>query len=69
MTGKKLVRGISRATENENIVSQVRSECAQDVANEKNSNTDQFYIDTPEYTFTLPDITIYSDEFRLDLFL
>ncbi|XP_077284712.1 OTU domain-containing protein 7A-like isoform X2 [Arctopsyche grandis] len=61
---KKLVRGISRATENENIVSQVRSECAQDVSNDKNPNVDQFYIDTPEYTFTLPDITIYSDEFR-----
>lgn len=62
--GKKLARGISRATDNENIVDRVRSECALDVAINTNPNIDQFYIETPEYTFTLPDITIYSEEFR-----
>ncbi|XP_055621530.1 OTU domain-containing protein 7B-like isoform X2 [Toxorhynchites rutilus septentrionalis] len=69
---KKLERGISRATENVNLVSRARQEFEMDFhssssssahcheQNERNLN----FIDTPDYTFTLPDLTKYSDEFR-----
>ncbi|XP_062561845.1 OTU domain-containing protein 7B-like isoform X2 [Armigeres subalbatus] len=63
---KKLERGISRATENVNLVSRARQEFAMDFhtqcheQNEKNLN----FIDTPDYTFTLPDLTKYTEEFR-----
>lgn len=64
---KKLERGISRATENVNLVSRARQEFEMDFhsphcheQNEKNLN----FIDTPDYTFTLPDLTKYSDDFR-----
>ncbi|XP_065224019.1 OTU domain-containing protein 7B-like isoform X1 [Planococcus citri] len=57
---KTLNRGISRATDNVNIVSRVRSELA------LVDNTDEEYlsIDTPVYTFTLPDFTQFPDDFR-----
>ncbi|XP_038108760.1 OTU domain-containing protein 7B isoform X3 [Culex quinquefasciatus] len=67
--GKKLERGISRATENVNLVSRARQEFEMDFhsplsgcaeQNAKNLN----FIDTPDYTFTLPDLTKYSDDFR-----
>lgn len=64
--GKKLERGISRATENVNLVSRARQEFEMDFhtqcheQNEKNLN----FIDTPDYTFTLPDLTKYTEEFR-----
>ncbi|XP_058839574.1 OTU domain-containing protein 7B-like isoform X2 [Topomyia yanbarensis] len=64
--GKKLERGISRATENVTLVSRARQEFEMDFhthcheQNEKNLN----FIDTPDYTFTLPDLTKYSEEFR-----
>ncbi|EDS27194.1 conserved hypothetical protein [Culex quinquefasciatus] len=60
--GKKLERGISRATENVNLVSRARQEFEMDFhsplsgcaeQNAKNLN----FIDTPDYTFTLPDLT------------
>nr|XP_019564581.2 OTU domain-containing protein 7B-like isoform X2 [Aedes albopictus] len=63
---KKLERGISRATENVNLVSRARQEFEMDFhtqcheQNEKNLN----FIDTPDYTFTLPDLTKYTEEFR-----
>lgn len=42
---KKLARGISRATENAAIVSYARSHIGS--------------LDTPEFTFSLPDLTVY----------
>lgn len=42
---KKLARGISRATENAAIVSYARSQIGS--------------LDTPEFTFSLPDLTVY----------
>ena len=55
ITDKILNRGISRATDNVNIVSRVRSELALvDNADEENS-----FIETPLYTFTLPDFSQY----------
>ncbi|XP_075209860.1 uncharacterized protein LOC142317306 isoform X2 [Lycorma delicatula] len=48
---KKLNRGISRATDNVNLVSQVRSELVLD-------NIEQdFFVETPVHTFILPDIS------------
>ncbi|XP_053659658.1 uncharacterized protein LOC128708703 [Anopheles marshallii] len=63
---KKLERGISRATENVTLVSRARQEFEMDFhahiheKNDKNLN----FIDTPDYTFTLPDLTKYTDDFR-----
>uniref|UniRef100_A0A1B6DAP4 ubiquitinyl hydrolase 1 n=1 Tax=Clastoptera arizonana TaxID=38151 RepID=A0A1B6DAP4_9HEMI len=55
---KKLNRGISRATDNVNLVSQVRNELVLD-------NIEQdFFIETPVHTFILPDLTAYPDDFR-----
>ncbi|XP_014476783.1 PREDICTED: OTU domain-containing protein 7B-like [Dinoponera quadriceps] len=51
-TTKKLARGISRATENAAIVSYARSQLASGG------------VDTPEYTFSLPDLSVYPDSFR-----
>ncbi|KAH0950025.1 hypothetical protein HN011_001651 [Eciton burchellii] len=52
-TTKKLARGISRATENAAIVSYARSHLASLGA-----------LDTPEFTFSLPDLSVYPDSFR-----
>ncbi|XP_071863890.1 OTU domain-containing protein 7B isoform X3 [Bombus fervidus] len=52
-TTKKLARGISRATENAAIVSYARSQLATIES-----------LDTPEFTFSLPDLTVYPDSFR-----
>lgn len=60
---KKLNRGISRATDNEKIVSRARSEIAL-VDNAEETDPDQLFIETPVYTFTLPDLTQYPDDFR-----
>ncbi|XP_058065638.1 uncharacterized protein LOC131215267 [Anopheles bellator] len=63
---KKLERGISRATENVTLVFRARQEFEMDFhahiheQNDKNLN----FIDTPDYTFTLPDLTKYTDDFR-----
>ncbi|XP_059479805.1 OTU domain-containing protein 7B-like isoform X1 [Neocloeon triangulifer] len=63
--GKKLARGISRATDNVNLVSKARSEFALDFRdNNALVNLNQYFIETPVYTFTLPDLTIYPDDFR-----
>lgn len=49
---KKLARGISRATENAAIVSHARSQLASIGA-----------VDTPEFTFSLPDLSVYPGTF------
>ncbi|XP_008470125.1 OTU domain-containing protein 7B-like [Diaphorina citri] len=58
---KKLNRGISRATDNEKIVSRARSEIAL-VDNTEETDADQLFIESPVYTFTLPDLTQYPDK-------
>ena len=61
LLGKKLARGISRATDNVNLVSKARSEFALDFRDNALVNLNQqYFIETPVYTFTLPDLTIYS---------
>lgn len=60
---KKLSRGISRANdENVSLVTQARKELAMDF-HSKQENTSPF-IDTPDYTFTLPDLSIHDEDFR-----
>lgn len=58
-SGKKLARGISRATDNVNLVSKARSEFALEFRENALCNVNQYFIETPIYTFTLPDLTIY----------
>lgn len=63
---KKLSRGISRAADNVNLVSRARSEFAQDFKTSSRGsrllNVDSF-LETPDFTFTLPDISIHQEEF------
>ena len=63
---RKLTRGISRAGNNERLVSQARNEFAQDFATSCRGsrllNIDGD-IETPEFTFTLPDISIHPEDF------
>lgn len=63
---KKLSRGISRASDNENLISKARSEVAEDFKTSHRGsrllNIDKL-IETPEFTFTLPDIHRYDEEF------
>ncbi|XP_069695244.1 OTU domain-containing protein 7B-like isoform X3 [Periplaneta americana] len=61
---KKLTRGISRATDNVNLVSRARSDIALDFKENSVCSVNQFFIETPVYTFTLPDLTIYPEDFR-----
>jgi len=63
--GKKLTRGISRTAENAGIISQVRNEMLIDV-DEANSqpNCQINTLETNDCTFTLPDLSTLSDEFR-----
>lgn len=60
---KKLGRGISRANdENVTLVTKARKEFAMDF-HAKPEQTSPF-IDTPDYTFTLPDLTVHDEDFR-----
>lgn len=61
---KKLSRGISRANdENVSLVTQARKELAMDFHSKQETTTSPF-IDTPDYTFTLPDLSIHDEDFR-----
>ncbi|CAL1300387.1 unnamed protein product [Larinioides sclopetarius] len=63
--GKRLSRGISRATENVNLVSRARSRLAKEfVANVSEKNQMMIGLETPVYTFSLPDLSIYPTDFR-----
>ncbi|KAG8235343.1 hypothetical protein J437_LFUL015851 [Ladona fulva] len=61
---KKLSRGISRATDNVTLVSRARNEFAMDFKENSICNVNQYFIETPIFTFTLPDLSIYQDDFR-----
>ncbi|XP_055385837.1 OTU domain-containing protein 7B-like [Condylostylus longicornis] len=76
---RKLSRGISRATDNINLVSKARTEIAMDFRGnnsnnshlKKNQNLEQQIsnnsLDTPDFTFILPNIYNYKDSFRVFL--
>ncbi|KAK6631493.1 hypothetical protein RUM44_006020 [Polyplax serrata] len=62
---KKLSRGISRATDNVNLVNKARSELGLDFReNGIVCNINKHFIETPVFTFTLPDLSIFPDDFR-----
>ena len=63
---KKLFRGISRATDNINLVSKVRKDFAQDFQAIKNNDLfdEDLNLDLPDHTFTLPDISIHPEDFK-----
>lgn len=63
-TCKKLARGISRATDNVNLVNKARCELGLDFRENNVCNVNQYFIETPVFTFTLPDLSIYADDFR-----
>ena len=63
VSDKKLGRGISRANdENVSLVTKARKEFGMDF----HAKPEQIspFIDTPDYTFTLPDLTVHDEEFR-----
>jgi hypothetical protein len=68
---RKLTRGISRATDNVNLVSRARSDIALDFKENAVCSVNQFFIETPVYTFTLPDLTIFPGMYQemLDLMM
>ncbi|XP_013777738.2 OTU domain-containing protein 7B-like isoform X2 [Limulus polyphemus] len=62
---KKLTRGISRATNNVNLVSRARSEFALDFkATNNKESSPQISLEMPVCTFTLPDLSIHPENFR-----
>ncbi|XP_076322841.1 OTU domain-containing protein 7B-like isoform X3 [Tachypleus tridentatus] len=62
---KKLTRGISRATNNVNLVSRARSEFALDFkATNNKESPPQVSLEMPVYTFTLPDLSIHPENFQ-----
>jgi OTU domain-containing protein 7 len=68
VNGKRLLRGISRATDNVNLVCKVRHELANELtdddAYDEIDAIDLPCIDLPKSTFTLPDLSLYSNDFR-----
>lgn len=67
---KKLSRGISRATDNVNLVTKARNEFAQDFRTSSRGsrllNVNNF-LEAPDFTFTLPDLSIHPEDFRIFL--
>lgn len=57
----RLKRGLSKTTENVEIVTKARDIVLHDIAETTDTN---HFLDTPEYTFVLPDLTSYSSDFR-----
>lgn len=68
-TVKKLTRGISRATDNVKLVSRARSDIALDFGENAVCNVNQYFIETPVFTFTLPDLTVYPGIHWMFLFI
>lgn len=61
---KKLERGISRAIDNANVVTRARNEMAMDFEGSPLIDLDSISPCAPYFTFTIPDLTVYSEEFR-----
>ncbi|XP_022236295.1 OTU domain-containing protein 7A-like, partial [Limulus polyphemus] len=60
---KRLSRGISKATENVGLVARARSEFTRSPLS-SSTHAQVALLDTPVYTFTLPDISIHPPDFR-----
>jgi OTU domain-containing protein 7 len=67
LSDKKLSRGISRAEENVHLVSRARKEIMDFHTTMQGKNLDNLYfIETPDSTFTLPDLSVYNEDFRCE---
>ena len=60
---KKMERGISHATANESLVSAARTVVQHDFSEDATTNV-VCSVETPQFTFTLPDLTRYTEDFR-----
>ncbi|XP_074650593.1 OTU domain-containing protein 7B-like isoform X2 [Tubulanus polymorphus] len=60
---KKLKRGISRATDNVPIIDRARHVVLSDIR-ESSQDHSPYLEETPEYTFLLPDLTVYPEDYR-----
>ncbi|XP_022236605.1 OTU domain-containing protein 7A-like, partial [Limulus polyphemus] len=63
LENKRLTRGISKATENLKLVAKARSEFIRSPLSSA-SHAHIALLDTPVYTFTLPDLSIHPTDFR-----
>ena len=57
-------RGISHATGNESLVSAARTVVQHDFNHGQDDVTPVCSVETPQFTFTLPDLTRYTEDFR-----
>lgn len=64
LAGKKLERGISRANDNAGIVNRARNEMAMDIRGNFLVDVESLNTGGANYTFTIPDLTVYSEDFR-----
>ncbi|KAK2154256.1 hypothetical protein LSH36_273g03028 [Paralvinella palmiformis] len=55
---RKLKRGLSKTTDNVMLVTKARESVLNDIV--ETSEDEQYFVDTPEYTFILPDLTKFS---------
>jgi OTU domain-containing protein 7 len=60
---KKLKRGMSKTLDNMFLVDKARNVVLSDVKESSFDHTN-YFVDTPEFTFMLPDLTVYSEDFR-----
>lgn len=62
---KKLERGISRAIDNATVVNRARNELAMDFQGcDSLIELENISPGSPYYTFTIPDLSVYSEDFR-----
>ncbi|CAG0893315.1 unnamed protein product [Darwinula stevensoni] len=61
---KRLLRGFSRTAENESLVSEARCALAKKVEDPPSGDSKKFFVETPNDTFTLPDFSLYPEDFR-----
>lgn len=59
----KLKRGLSKTSENFPLVNKARGVVLQDISEGSTERVPQF-VETPEYTFMLPNLSQYPDDFR-----
>ena len=66
--GGKLKRGMSKTGDNLLLVNQARHVVLNDITETDGEDglmqPSQFLLETPDYTFILPDLTVYSEDFR-----
>jgi OTU domain-containing protein 7 len=65
---RRLLRGLSKTSENIQLVNKARDavlgDIVEDKVTEKQVSSALHFVDTPEYTFILPDLTKFPADFR-----